>query len=713
MALLIISAFPKGATRGELLAFLCARGGIDRKLVGRIELQGREAIVEVPEAWGARLARALAGGELRARRIGVRLAPAAPNAPTDEDHFGRLGRLLEVEAQAETRQAQERVQRLPAAEAERTGHCLTGLVPRDEHSGLGGRWVVTFSKRDRERPLPWTRLQVGSPVLLSAEGQVSGLKARGVVCERGDTSLRVALNEPPEEELPTACRLDLAPDDAAGQRQRTALEGVRSAQRDRLAELRAVLLGEVEPRFEPEAPLSPLDSDLNPSQVEAVRFALSAHDVAVLHGPPGTGKTTTVAEVIRQAVRRGARVLVCAPSNLGVDNLLERLLRAGETAVRLGHPARVLPELRAHTLDALVEQHPDVRLARKFAKEAYALFRQAGKTTRAKPEPGARRDMRQEGRALLADARRLENQAVDRVLDGVRIVCCTTTGLDPEVLGQRRFDLVVIDEACQSTEPGCWVPLLRCDRVILAGDHCQLPPTILSPEAAKQGFAVSLLERLVGHFGPAVTRRLEVQYRMHAAIVEFSSQEFYDGALCADGRVAEHLLCELPGVARGPLTETPVHFIDTAGAGYEEALEPDGASRLNEQEARLVECKVRTLLEAGVAAEAVGVIAPYSAQVRRLRELLPIPGLEVDSVDGFQGREKEAMVVSLVRSNAEGEIGFLADVRRMNVALTRARRKLVVVGDSATLAVLPFYRRLFEYFEQMGAYHTVWEEAAS
>jgi superfamily I DNA and/or RNA helicase len=237
-----------------------------------------------------------------------------------------------------------------------------------------------------------------------------------------------------------------------------------------------------------------------------------------------------------------------------------------------------------------------------------------------------------------------------------------------------------------------------------------LPPTVLSPEAAKQGFAVSLLERLVGRFGSAMTRRLEVQYRMHQAIMGFSSREFYDDALRADGRVASHLLGELPGVAADPLTRTPVHFIDTAGAGYEEEREPDGESRLNEAEARLVERKVRALLEAGVAAEAVGVIAPYSAQVRRLRELLPVAGLEVDSVDGFQGREKEAVVVSLVRSNAEGEIGFLADVRRMNVALTRARRKLIVVGDSATLSVLPFYWRLFEYFERIGAYHTVWEE---
>ena len=626
------------------------------------------------------------------------------------DHLGELRRLLELEQRTEERQAQERGQRLPAAEAERTGHCLAGLVVRDEHSGLGGRWVVTLSKRDRNRPLPWTRLQAGSPVLLSGEDRSSALQVRGVVSERAETFLRVALNEAPEEEMPATCRLDLAPDSVAGQRQKAALEAARAARRERLAELRAVLLGEAAPAFDPEKPLEPLDSGLNETQRQAVRFALSARDVAVVHGPPGTGKTTTVVEVIRQAVRCGLRVLVCAPSNLGVDNLLERLLRAGDRAVRLGHPARVLPELRAYTLDALVEEHADVKLARKFAKEAFALFRKAGKWTRAKPEPGARRDLRQEARALLGDARKLEHQAVERVLGAAAVVCATLTGLDPEVLGKQRFDLAVIDEACQAAEPACWVPLLRCGRVVLAGDHCQLPPTVLSTEAARQGFAVSLQERLVGLFGPAVTRRLDVQYRMHAAIMEFSSQEFYEGALRADAAVAGHLLCDLPGVARGPLTETAVMFLDTAGAGFEEAPEPDGASRLNEQEARLVASKVRALLEAGLAPEAIGVIAPYSAQVRRLRDLLPVAGLEIDSVDGFQGREKEAVVLSLVRSNTEGEIGFLADVRRTNVALTRARRKLLVVGDSATLSVLPFYQRLFEYFESIGAYHTIWEE---
>jgi superfamily I DNA and/or RNA helicase len=710
MSLLHLEPLPPRASRGDVLRFVCERGGIDGRLVGRIDLQGRSATVEVPDSWEARLVKALDGAALNDRKLRAWSEGGAGGA--EEDHFLRLARLLELESEAEARQLLEAVRRLAPGDAEASGLSLTGLVVRDEYAGLGGRFILTLTKRDRSRPLPWTRLQVGAPVLLSAEGD-GAAGWRGVVCEREEAALRVAFNEPPDEGRSAAAyRLDLAPDEAARLRQRQALDRARSAHDDRLAELGRVLLGEAAPSFGPAPDLTPLDAALNESQAEAVRFALSAADVAVIHGPPGTGKTTTLVELVRQAVRRGQRVLVCAPSNLAVDNLLERLVAFGEKALRLGHPARVLPGLREHTLDLLVEDHPDVRQARKFVKEALALFRQAGKWTRAKPEPGSRRDMRQEARALLADARRMEAQAVESVLNSTPILCATTTGLDSEVIGQRCFDLLVLDEAGQSTEPGCWVPLLRADRVVLAGDHCQLPPTVVSPEAARQGFGVSLLERVVALFGDEVTRRLVVQYRMHEAIMDFPSRQFYGGTLRADPSVATHRLCDLPGVESNALTESPVEFIDTAGAGYDEEREPDGESRLNPQEAALVARKVRALLAAGVAPEGVAVIAPYAAQVRRLRELLPVAGLEIDSVDGFQGREKEAVVLSLVRSNAEGEVGFLADVRRTNVALTRARRKLLVVGDSATLSALPFYRELFEHFESAGAYHTVWEEDA-
>jgi superfamily I DNA and/or RNA helicase len=710
MPLLCLENLPRHTTKGELLGLLNSVSGLGRARVGRIELQGNTASIEVPVDWGDRLVRALDGAAFKDRRLAVHVRGGEAASLEAGEHFQMLGRLLDLESQAEEREVLQRLRDLPAAEAESRGECLCGLVVAEESSGLGGRCILTLAKRNRTLVLPWNRLEPGAPVILAAEETKGSDGWRAVVCERGERFVSVALNEPPDETAGTY-RVSLTADEVSLNRQRAAMDRARSATRDRLAALRNVLLGAAAPTFGPEAPFEPLDPTLNEVQREAVRFALSARDVAILHGPPGTGKTTAVVELIRQAVRRGERVLACAPSNLAVDNLLERLLAAGEQAVRLGHPARVLPALREHTLDLLAADHPDTRQARKWAKEAFALFRQASKWTRARPEAGARQQMRQEARQLLADARRQEAQAIEQIINGASIVCATLTVPDAELLGRRSFDLAVIDEAGQSTEPACWLPLLRCERVVLAGDHCQLPPTVVARDAAAGGLSVSLMERLVAHYGPTITRRLEVQYRMHASIMAYSSAQFYEGALEADAAVAAHRLCDLPGVTANALTETPVQFIDTAGASYDEQPEPGGESRLNPREAEMACAKVRALLDAGVPEGAIAVIAPYAAQVRRLRELLGVPGVEIDSVDGFQGREKEAVIISLVRSNPTGEVGFLADVRRTNVALTRARRKLLVIGDSATLSAHPFYRGLFEYFESIGAYHSVWEDA--
>jgi ATP-dependent RNA/DNA helicase IGHMBP2 len=627
-----------------------------------------------------------------------------------DDHFDRLARLLDLEAEAERQQALR-----PSEEGE--GRALTGLVIRDEDAGLGGRLLLTFGKRDTSQPLPPTRLQPGSPVLLTCPNDGQPVAVRGVVFARNINTLRVAV-EDSDESLPEdlTWRIELSADEVSRRRQKAAMQAAKTAKRDRLAELRDVLMGRREPEFVGTGlrtcPASDSDrfgdlSPLNESQREAVALALAARDLAIIHGPPGTGKTTAVVELIRQAVVQGERVLACAPSNLAVDNLLEKLLAVGEEPVRLGHPARVSEPLREHTLDELAGRHPDAKQARKFYKDAHALFRKAGKWTRAKPEPGERGNLRREARSLIEDARKLEDRAVERILDDASVLCATLTGLNPEVLGNRMFDLVVIDEACQTAEPACWIPIGRAKRVVLAGDHCQLPPTILSLEAARQGLSVSLMERLVARYGPLVTRRLRIQYRMNEAIAGFSSAEFYENDLFADESVKAHRLCDLPGVTSEPRTESPVRYLDTAGAGYDEEAVND--SRRNPQEAELVAKQVRALLELGLAPEQIAVIAPYSVQGKLLRDLLPVPGLEIDSVDGFQGREKEAVVLSMVRSNPEGEVGFLADVRRTNVALTRARRGLIVIGDSATLANHPFYQRLLTYFEGIGAYGSVWD----
>jgi ATP-dependent RNA/DNA helicase IGHMBP2 len=420
-------------------------------------------------------------------------------------------------------------------------------------------------------------------------------------------------------------------------------------------------------------------------------------------------------EVIRQAVKRGEKVLASAPSNIAVDNLVERLSAFGARVVRLGHPARLLPSVLEHSLDALVEKSEGARIALAVHRELESLRRRLRKAT----NRADRRAWRDELRRLRAEARALEEKAVRDLLSSAEVVLSTNTGAgDPLLLGLE-FDLVLIDEAAQSLEASSWISLLKGRRAVLAGDHRQLPPTIKSREAERRGLGLTLFDRLSSLRGEAVTRMLATQYRMHEAIMEWPSRELYGGRLTAHASVANHLLSTLPHVEGCPLTQMPLLFIDTAGCDLEETapspLAPTGAmegdSKANAGEAEIVVKHVQALFEKGLSPSEVAVITPYNAQVDLLRARLGAahPELEIGSVDGFQGREKEAVVISLVRSNARGEVGFLADDRRTNVAITRARRHLAIVGDSATLSAHPFLRRLVQHCAEKGEYRSGWE----
>lgn len=622
----------------------------------------------------------------------------------EREHLAHLRALLELEAAAEVERAKERNARLSPADAERVGISLIDLVVEDAYGGLGGLYVLKLAKRTMGLALPWSRIGPGDPVVVARHEDGEPI-ARGVVSAKRDRHLAVAVAEPPEFDDDLRLRVDRASDEVTTKRQRHALSRVESATDDRLARLREVLIGGAEPESG-EAP--PIHADLNDAQRRAVAMAMAADDLALIHGPPGTGKTKAVVALIVEAVAKKQTVLACAPSNLAVDNIVERLAPHGLDVVRLGHPARILPSVYEASLASRAEKHDDVRLSRNLVKEALKLYRKSDKETRTRMARRERQELRKEAKQLMKDARRLERDATERILANADVVCATTS-IDDDLLKRHRFDLAVVDEAAQSTEPGTWPPLLYADKVVLAGDHQQLPPTIISAEAARGGYGVSLFERAVA-MHPTAAVRLEQQYRMNEAIMTFSSQELYDGALVADPSVASHRLKDLEHVAEDPLTDAPLELIDSAGAGWSESVEPDGESRLNEEEAKLAAKKVEALLALGVLPTEVGVITPYAAQARRIRELIDAAEVEVDTVDGFQGREKEAIVISLVRSNEDQEIGFLGDVRRMNVALTRARRKLLIIGDSATLCSDAFYERLFAYVESNGVYGTVWDE---
>ncbi len=617
-------------------------------------------------------------------------------------YFDELVRWLELESEAERERLARRRQIRSRTDVEKTGETLVRMQLTDHQTGLAGRLLLDFTK-PRDESLPMNRLKVGSPVVVSDDDNAKDSGVAGVVSRRKHNLIQVATETWPDGSW---FRIDLSPDETTRRRQLSAMARARMAT-GRSGRLRDVVLGKRPLRFRDPKPVEFLTS-LNPPQQDAVRFALSAQEVAILHGPPGTGKTTTLAEVIYQAVKQGDRVLACAPSNTAVDNLLERLVGMMQSVIRVGHPARVFEALRGHTLDELVAGDPSADVVRDMRREVREIIRAAGKDFRGRDGHRRRRELFAEAGQLRGQIRGLEKSVIRAVIDGADVICTTTT-IDDELLGDREFDLVVIDEACQCTLPSIWQAVLRADRLVLAGDHCQLPPTVLSDEASRAGMRESLMQRMIDREGDAGFRRLTVQYRMHESIMRFSSDTFYDNSLIADASVKAHRLCDLPSVTEGELTNDPIEFIDTAGAEFDEQLEPDGESKLNPKEANLIVRLIGELMDAGVAPDQIAVIAPYAAQVRLLRGRLDIPELEIDTVDGFQGREKEAVLLTMVRSNDRGEIGFLADTRRTNVAMTRARRKLIVIGDSATLGTNKFYAAMLEYFEQAGAYRSVWE----
>ena len=611
-------------------------------------------------------------------------------------HLARLANLLAAERDEEKARLADAASRLSLSEREARGLALADVEALDE-SGLAGRSLVAYGRPGR--PLGASRIGVGAIVRVELRREKRDDAPSGVVARRSRDRVAVVFDEPPPD-WATAGRvsLELVPSPVTWERLSAGLRRVASPDGKRW---HGLLVGEA-PRFLPRARGPALPGSLAPEQEAALDLADRALDVALVHGPPGTGKTTVLVEVIRRAVARGEKVLAAAPSNLAADNLLERLVAAGVDGVRVGHPARVVPSLLDRTLEARVKGHESARIAEGLVEEALSLRREARKR-REKRGPGRfseARDAERRARELLAEARRLEDRAERDVLDRSPVVVATLTGIDAPVLAGRRFALAAVDEATQAVEPAVLLALLRADRAVLAGDHLQLPPTVISAAAAEGGLGVSLFERLAEAHGEAAMVTLAEQRRMNEAIMSFPSRALYGGRLRAH-----------PSVAGWKLDEEPLLFVDTAGTGFEEGTPEGSESRHNEGEAALVVREVERVLALGVAPCDVAVISPYDAQVQRLRQLLAAQvdeGLEVDTVDGFQGREKEAVVVSLVRSNDTGEVGFLSDVRRMNVAITRARKKLVVVGDSATVARHPFYEAFVRHAQETGAWVSAW-----
>lgn len=594
------------------------------------------------------------------------------------------------------------------AERVALGVALAKLRVVDERGAPGGRIRVQLAVPGSV-DLDDLRIGPGDPVRVWANHPDEPGAVRGVVERRDEQTLWLMLDRPLEESGEYALDAE-APEVTFDRGDRAVTRARAAVATSDLARLRDVVALVRSPR--PLAPVTwtPIDAALDDQQCAAVDGALRAGDVALVHGPPGTGKTRTLVEIVRQRVARGERVLCCAPSNTAVDNLGVRLAAAGLDTVRLGHPARMSPDVLPLSLDAKVEADGATRLAREWRDRAAVI-----RKTAAGQRGAVARELWAEARALGADAYKEIGNAERAIVARADVVLATCAGCDHPLLGDAPFDCVVIDEATQAPDPLLLVPLARAPVAVLAGDPHQLGPVVIGGPRVAAVLASTIFERLAA--ADVGTVMLVQQHRMHAAIMAFPSRSKYGGKLVAAPEVATHRLADL-GVGPDELRDRPQWLVDTAGKDWtDERLDTDvgDPSTFNRGNAERVAAEARRLISRGVPPTAIAIIAAYSAQARRIRELLRserAAGLEIGTVDGFQGREKEAVIVDLVRSNERGEIGFLADTRRMNVALTRARRFLLVIADSATLGDHPYYADFLATVDEQDAHGSAWSDDA-
>ncbi len=640
-----------------------------------------------------------------------------------EKHFLYLTRLLRDEEREEQNRFKTDFLDQKPEVREKKGKALFRLDLLETHYNPSGQKLLTFALQNG-RPLPRYSLGPGDVVSLSGFQTPPADCPVGTVYEKDRFRITVAFSGriPGWVESEKSYQLSLAENRTTYQRMYEALHMTRTADHSRLAWLRDISLGLKKPRFGdpvPAAKFAGFDPGLNDDQKKAVAMALEAEDILLIHGPPGTGKTRVLTEIICQAAGAGQTVLVSAPSNAACDHLVECLVKKKIPVTRLGHPARITDRVREHTLSYKLAAHPYAKMIDENEARLEQLARQQERRQdRRVMSWEERNEMRDEIHRIRDDIRDLKTQIFKQVWNASDVVVATHTVCGDPLIHAKAFDWVILDEATQGIEPATWIPLRHGGKVILAGDHCQLPPTVLRSRPGERGLGFTLFERLYEVLGPKSRVRLERQYRMHEHIMDFSSRRFYDTALVADPSVARHVLKDLANVKAEGLDTTPVVFLDTAGLGYEEEVEEGTESRYNPQEAKLVVAELDRLIQAGLSSAEIAIISPYSAQVKFLTGMIfgdkgepgELAGLEIDSVDAFQGREKEAVIVSLVRSNREGQLGFLIDTRRLNVAMTRAKRKLILIGDSATLSNHAFYEDLLRYVEFVQGYRSAWED---
>ncbi len=640
--------------------------------------------------------------------------------------------LIERERIAEIDAAIREIKTLSAKEREIFGRAILGL--RGRYQGTQFYYhLVRFSRDQRIE----TEIAAGDIVLVSYGDPLSS-DLTGTVYEVKRHYITVAFeNAPPKWALRDHIRIDLYINDVTFKRMEENLLELQNAT-GRKKQLRDIILGLHRPKPVHPIPFTPKDTRLNPSQQEAISKALDSDDLFLIHGPPGTGKTSTLIELILQEHQRGRTILATADSNTAVDNMLQRLAKYDLNIVRIGHPVRIAEELQKYSIHYLYETHLDtapIKQAWQQIKEMAAARDQHAKPTaarsrgmsherilslvhRGKTQRGISKETMQSMASWIKMNEKIDRQVkhlqeqeqaiYDRIIQQADVILATNAMSRSDILAHHRFDLAVIDEGSQQMLPSTLIPVAKCDRFVIAGDHKQLPPTVISHEPRlRETLFADLITR-----HPELSHMLTVQYRMHEKIMAFSNRKFYDDKLIAHPSVATHTLADLD--IRPPASDqkildpaTPLLFVDTATKAENTETRSDrSTSYANPCEAALITNLAKALLDMGLSSDQIGIITPYAAQIKAIKRALEAMQISVETktVDGFQGQEKEVILISFVRANDTGDIGFLKDARRLNVALTRARRKLICIGHAPTLRHDPLFAEFIAFVQKEGGY---------
>ncbi len=645
-----------------------------------------------------------------------------------QSYNNKYGRLVQLEREEEMNRHMNEIKNLSGVERQNKGRAILGLRGKEQGREFG-ELIVKFVK---DKGIPRNEISVGDLVMVSKNKPLDKDNPTGTVIESNKYTISVAFSGNIKKFIfGKGLRIDLYVNDITFQRMIEALENFKKAD-GRKKFLRDLILGKEKPNFKDASKLNFINKNLDKSQKEAVKNSLESEDIFLIHGPPGTGKTTTVIEVIEQHLKKGEKVLATADSNVAVDNMVDFLTNKDKKVVRVGHPARVTKNLREHTLDFIVKDNGKYKRAGNLREEVEELNKEQedeifpsgknrrglsneeikrlakdNKSSRGLP-PGKIKAMAEWIRLqdrineMIEKAKELERKAVSEIIWDADVVCTTNSTAGGEILKGNYFGLVVIDEATQATEPSCLIPLQYANKIVMAGDHKQLPPTILNKEAQK-GLSQTLFERLLKIYreeGNNIKYMLKTQYRMNKDIMQFSSENFYNSELKADKSVVNHKLDTR--INSGEEILNPDNVIVFVDIKSNETTRNGSTSKENNKEVKKVKKIIDILLDKGITPCKIGIISPYDDQIDLLKKNIPEENIEIKTVDGFQGREKDIITLSFVRANSRGEMGFLTNLRRLNVSITRARKKFIMVGNKKTLENNETYRDLIEYTKNKG-----------